>query len=490
MIREKSTFHRNLRDKYNYPIYTLRLPFTRMYVVNATELIPTLQKQWRTISFTPILASSGTGPMGMSKEAGVILNRDIQSDSNTVAKWSQAVNRALAPGKALDKVNRRAVEVMYDMMGSLRTPLNNSSTEKKTEVQHETVVDFWSWTHHVMVQATTEAVYGPANPFREAAFEEAWNYWEPRYLTFALSPLKSLLAGKTLAVREFMVAAWAKYFQEGGLKHEGASDFARAMYEQMKVDGLSEDDLARAQVGHSFGIIGTTGPAVWWLIYHIFSDPAVLIDVRNELENFVEVDGGDNQYRIDLAAIRTSCPILLSTFKETMRFRSLGTQIRICLEDHVLGDRYLLKKGGIVVIPQTVQHTSVDAWGQNVSKFDHLRFVKGDSGSGKKMNHTAFRAFGGGHTMCPGRHFSATEIIAFAALMVLQFDVAPVGGGRWEEPTWANSPMSSTFHIPDEDFKISIRPRDSRKWRIDFAKGTGDAGAKGMAVIAEDIENS
>lgn len=171
-----------------------------------------------------------------------------------------------------------------------------------------------------------------------------------------------------------------------------------------------------------------------------------------------------------------------------MRCRSLGTQIRICLEDHILGDRYLLKKGGIVAIAQTVQHTSTDAWGPNVSEFDHLRFVKGHSTG--KMNLTAFRAFGGGHTMCPGRHFSATEIIAFAALMVLQFDIAPIEGGMWEEPTWANSPMSSTFQIPDEDFKVSIWPRDTRKWRVDFAKGTGDPGAKGMAVIAEDIDDS
>lgn len=103
------------------------------------------------------------------------------------------------------------------------------------------------------------------------------SYWEPRYLTFALSPLKSLLAGKTLGVREFMVTGWAKYFREGGLEH--ASEFARAMYDQMKVDGLSEDDLARAQVGHSHAITATTGPVAWWLIYHIFSDPAVLADV-------------------------------------------------------------------------------------------------------------------------------------------------------------------------------------------------------------------
>lgn len=144
-----------------------------MYVVNATEFIPALQKQWRTISFTPIMASSGTGPMGMSKGAGDILSRDIMSDNNPVQNWARAVNRALAPGEALDKLNKRAVEVMYYMMGALR-PANDSVTEKMAQVDHETVVDFWAWTHHVIVQATTEAVYGPANPFRERAFEDAW----------------------------------------------------------------------------------------------------------------------------------------------------------------------------------------------------------------------------------------------------------------------------------------------------------------------------
>lgn len=74
-----------------------------------------------------------------------------------------------------------------------------------------------------------------------------------------------------------MVTVWARYFQEGGL--EQASAFARAMYDQMKADGLSEDDLARAQVGHSHAIIASTGPAAWWLIYHIYSDPVVLTDV-------------------------------------------------------------------------------------------------------------------------------------------------------------------------------------------------------------------
>lgn len=203
------------------------------------------------------------------------------------------------------------------------------------------------------------------------------------------------------------------------------------------------------------------------------------------------MDRESGEYRIDLADVRTNCPILLSTFKETIRCRSLGTQVRICLEDHLLNDRYLLKKGGIVTIPQLVQHTSVDAWGEDVHKFDHLRFVKGQDRS-KKINHTAFRAFGGGHTICPGRHFSTTEIMAFAALMVLKFDIAPIkrgkdGVARWVEPTWANSPMVSTFHVPDEDFKVFVRPRDERRWRMIFSKGA-EQGYSGLTITQEDMK--
>lgn len=204
-------------------------------------------------------------------------------------------------------------------------------------------------------------------------------------------------------------------------------------------------------------------------------------------------DEKHGQSKIALEDIRTKCPILLSTFKETIRYRSLGTQVRVCLEDQLIDGRYLLKKGGIVVIPQLVQHTSVDAWGPDVKVFDHLRFVKGHAPAEhrKKINLTAFRAFGGGHTICPGRHFSSSEIIAFAALMVLQFDIEPIrdgtdGSARWEEPTWANSPMVSTFHIPDEDFKVSVKPRDARKWKVDFVKETAGPW-RATAITKEDM---
>lgn len=165
------------RDRYNYPIYTLRIPFARMYVVNATELIPTLQKHWRTISFTPVMASSGPGAMGMSKEADELLHRDMTSDASPVAALSRAINRALAPGDRLDRLNGRAVEVMLEHMGRLRPGSEKTPRQGESVVVREgegAVIDFWAWANHVSLQATTEAVYGRGNPFREEAFENAW----------------------------------------------------------------------------------------------------------------------------------------------------------------------------------------------------------------------------------------------------------------------------------------------------------------------------
>lgn len=264
--------------------------------------------------------------------------------------------------------------------------------------------------------------------------------------------------------------------------------------------GLQTEDLARTEIGHSFAMLGSTAPAAWWMMYHIFSDPLVLADVRGELEALAgrtEIggengSGGVETWSITLANIRTRCPILLSVFKETLRHRSLGVQVRLCLEDQMV-DGYLLKKGGIVIIPQNVQHTSEEAWGADAHNFDHLRFVDVNTKSGfRKINHTAFRAFGGGHTMCPGRHLSSTQIMAFAALMVLRFDIRPVdsvnGIVKWEEPTWKNTPAVATFPVPDVAFKVSVRPRDAKKWMVRF-ESEGSDEEPGMVIAAEDCKD-
>lgn len=131
-----------------------------MYIVNATELIPVLQRQWRTVSFAAIAADAG-GLVGMSKEAVEIMHRDLKSEHGFSLSWPKYIMSAMGPGKELDAINRKSIEVFAADMERLRT----EGTVK---------VGLGQWSRDIMVTSTTEAIWGPQNPYRDAAVAEAW----------------------------------------------------------------------------------------------------------------------------------------------------------------------------------------------------------------------------------------------------------------------------------------------------------------------------
>jgi cytochrome P450 len=301
-----------------------------------------------------------------------------------------------------------------------------------------------------------------------------YRVFEAGFLMFATFPMASIFFPKLLRARETVATAMTEYVRKGG--PESASGLVRLRYEHHHERfGMSLEDIARGELGNTFAVLGNTAPCAFWLIYHIFSDDQVLADIRREVSALVYEDLSDDHeivHSIDLAAIRDSSPILVSTLQETMRFRSVATSLRVVLEDVYLDNRYLLKKGSMLMIPGAVQHRDISAWGDNAFEFDHKRFIR-KPGEGQKMpSRIAFRAFGGGHDLCPGRHFASTEILVFAALLVLQYDLVPLQG-KWTEPKCDNTPAQSAFPIPDgglAELEVEFRPRDaSSKWNIKFS---------------------
>lgn len=452
-------------DKYNLPIYTLRIPFSRTYMVNDTELIPKLQKQWRTISFAAQGGDVGS-LTGMSRTAVEIINEDFSSDECFSVSWPKAIMPTMAPGTDLNDITRVSTDSLVSCVEELR---------QMGQSGDHTVNCLWEWTRRTMTKATTEAVWGPMSPYRDSAVVEAWRLFETGFTTLSLLPLPQLLIPKLFRARETVAAAMIDYFQRGG--HTRGSALIQKIFEHHNQFGLGIEDVGRGQLGLTFAVLGSSAPSALWLLYHIFSDQTVLTEVRSELNALVSNDQGDvGNHLVDLAQIRTSCPVLLSTFQETLRYRNSSPGIRKVLDD-VMVDGWLLKKGSVLLIPNTVQHTSTLAWGDSAATFDHRRFLRGaEAGDGKTPLHrTAFRPFGGGHVLCPGRHFASTEILALTAMMILQFDIVPVNDAQWPKPTWVNTPVTSPVPIFDEDIVVEFRMRDpEKKWKFVFS-GSSEA---------------
>lgn len=149
------------RDKYNLPIYTLRLPGSRIYVVNSPPLLTSIQAQFRTLSFTAIEANIAANLLGCKQTTIDIISRDVNKDGGYLMSFPKYVHSALSAGPGLDAMNRRAIQV-------IAKSLDGWAQKGATKIK------LWKWVRHELLLASTEGMYGPKNPFRDPAMEEAW----------------------------------------------------------------------------------------------------------------------------------------------------------------------------------------------------------------------------------------------------------------------------------------------------------------------------
>jgi cytochrome P450 len=288
----------------------------------------------------------------------------------------------------------------------------------------------------------------------------------------------SLLARESVQARAQIVNAFAKYFASGG--HEQGSAFVQA-HCQHKVDqGLEGKEVASFEIDAVVALLSNTFAATLWVLYHVISDAAILQECRAELLVCCSTD--ERTCTLDITKVKCACPVLSFVLKESLRFHGIGTSVRIVMKDYVLEGKYLLKKGGIVLIPGQVQHTSRAAYGDSVGEFQHKRFVR--SKGRERPDPIAFHGFGGGTTLCPGRNFATTVIIAFVAKMILRLDFEPVAG-VWRCPTTEKAGMHATVTSLDGDVDVSIAPAvgglAGRKLEVVLSESD-----EGMKLVAED----
>src|SRR5271170_3232598 len=122
-------------------------------------------------------------------------------------------------------------------------------------------------------------------------------------------------------------------------------------------------------------------------------------------------------------------------------------------------------------MPQRPQHQDPKTYGERIDEFVPDRFlqdfIKTDSSNmnaadgtfvGKKApSFKSVRPFGGGITLCPGRHFAGNESVAFIATALRRFDIQLVEGQKEARPL-TSYPVNGTYP-PDYDVSVRIRLR-------------------------------
>lgn len=153
-------------QKHGLPIYKMKMNGSTVYVINSPNLIRSVQKQPKTLSFPPIAADFSKTACGSSKEADDIMQRNINGDEGdwgfSVAFY-KILHPSLAPGPALDPMNRVMIEEVANSMDKLLDPHQGVRRLKLKE-----------WIRHVVTIASTNSIYGPMNPFKDKKVEYAF----------------------------------------------------------------------------------------------------------------------------------------------------------------------------------------------------------------------------------------------------------------------------------------------------------------------------
>ncbi|KAI8957569.1 cytochrome P450 [Daldinia sp. FL1419] len=367
----------------------------KTYVVTKPEPILAVQKKHKTLAFPPIEAKFAPTVCGASLGAQSILNKNVddgdEGDFGLSMESYAAMRAGLKPGPQLEDMNRIVIREITRSLDTLQ-PAEGKSRK----------IGLYSWIRDVATTATTRSVYGLTNPYDDNAIADA--FWE----------------------------------------------FESGLMSILKVAKAFEAYSKAGEVGWNFNCYHGKHVTCGFLdSILVHSHPGLLGDIRKEIDAYTETvtENGSTVKTLNITALKESCPLLLSSCQEVLRYCSMETSI----------------------LSRIIQQ-NVNLQGSDVTHFNPRRFLREEKQY--RLRDVCFRAFGDDKNPCPGRHFATNEILAVVAAFIAGLDMKPVNGG-WKLPTTANTNVAAVIMESNDDIEVKIRTRqgfEDIKWAIDLDK--------------------
>jgi len=250
--------------------------------------------------------------------------------------------------------------------------------------------------------------------------------------------------------------------------------------------GLPQDDFLNVEIGMLFTASTNTAPSSFWFLCYILSSKSLLAEVRGEISKIVtrKAINGIDTIELDSTGFQQHCPLLISTWEETLRLVDSSSSVRMVAKDTLLAESYLLKANSVIQMPSGTTHLSTEIWGPDAATFNPRRFLKTKSNEKldaagrekRKLQVQGYFPFGGGKHLCPGRHFAFVEVMSLVATIVYGFDIKMADGSAgFKAPKSDFQKMGTGVRKPVNDIDVLIKQRsgfEGAKWTYTVGKET------------------
>ncbi|PYH94733.1 cytochrome P450 [Aspergillus ellipticus CBS 707.79] len=455
------------RDHCRDSIYTIRLLHHKHYMITTPSIVQQIFKQRATtLSNKPLIhwiASNGFRDEGTTAKlpdlnAKITENLHILMTESAVLDASDRTAKAV--GRSISSLTFFPTSPTNQTPWETGANLHLINNCKTIEADMFHLITRWAYT------CSTPAMFGQS--FLKK-FPDVMNdlFVFDGQFPFLLAGVPALTKkiSTAKAARDRCLDAMSEWFEalsavEAGQKPlpgwgdmSDVSELVRIQHRTWRSGGRKAEKAAISSLlSFLWGLHANSNIISFWTILHIYESPTLLASIRAETSPYITLHpSGD--YTIDHTSLARKCPLLKSTWYETMRWDLFGAEQKYILEDFSVTESpedanmlrgpgsaprsYTLKAGNVVSIHNGATQKDPRLW-DNPEGFNPRRFIVPDPRDRTRERAEMFRqlySFGGGYSMCKGRLFAEREVLTFVAAVVGLWDMQFLGSGG-EEGRW------------------------------------------------------
>ncbi|XP_034388122.1 prostacyclin synthase-like isoform X2 [Cyclopterus lumpus] len=222
---------------------------------------------------------------------------------------------------------------------------------------------------------------------------------------------------------------WELLAPAGLTEHSGSSPWLHDYRRLLQEEGVNEEMQKKAVLMQLWATQGNVGPAAFWLLGYLLTNPEALTAVKREFSGISMMETSDTSSPDRLK----DTPVFNSVLEETLRLTAAPFITREVVQEKTLhmadGQEYLLRKGDRVCLFPFNSPQMDPEIHHEPQKYKYDRFLNQD-GSVKKDFYKGGRLlkyytmpWGAGTNGCLGKQFAINTIRQFVYMVLTNYDL-------------------------------------------------------------------
>jgi len=477
------SFIRSSRQAYG-PAFTVIIGGQRMTFITDPLAYPKFLKMVKVLPFTPVADDVMVKVFGLSRKTMDLLSGELAKKIHDITIENMQGKHALASLTVSAATALESALSIEAVVGSAPKLLDGWAR-----------VPFYNTVALALFKATSTAIFG-ANFATKENFDAFMAFDKDFPLMVAGVPMSGGLKARNKLMAQF----------DGQDYEAGSSPYiqqrAKAFRQIEQEQGMSNVEHSGSQVALIWATVANTMPAAFWTLFYLVRDPIAAAAVTAELKRAANTKKERTTEIATTSTASAACfsfgpeeldglAVLDSCITEALRLTSGSIVMREAVPSGTDGSAdkafvelelpsnkdpsspssVFLRRGDRVAIFPPLSHLDPTTF-EDPGAFKHDRFL----GPGGEALAKGIRVFGGGTSMCPGRHFARREVKSFVALAFARFEwrltPPPLStrseenvGQEEREPTAVPVPASDQsraglgVYPPKQDLDVYVRAR-------------------------------